>query len=129
MPLRETLRPLLLAPLGAMVVLVASQTAAGELAEWGPALWIILGLIYVYALAAGLLMVGPALVFFPEFRRPRVWIALMSGALVGCIAAVVVFSPARFQLAAGVGYGSAGAASGLVYALVANQQFKYRRKG
>jgi hypothetical protein len=123
-PLRETIRPLLLAPLGATVVLVAFQAAAGELREWLPAFWIVLGLIYVYALAAGLLMVGPALVFVPEFRRPRVWTALMSGALVGCIAAVVVFSPAHFDLAVGVGYGSAGAASGLVYAVVANQQFR-----
>lgn len=114
MPLRDTLLPLGLAPLGAVLVLIlfgASMPLSGSYV----AIVFLFG--YAYGLAAAVVFVLPVLMLVPRLRRPPLWLAAAWGAATGLAASALVMGVSqilRWEVAAG--YGAAGAAAGLVYA-------------
>ena len=122
----DTLRPMLLAPLGSVVVHGAWMVAFRR-----PPLaasLIVCAIIYGLSLAAGLLLVMPAFAFFPTLRQPSIGVALVWGALVAIVSAAVLYEPSevrRWEVAAG--FAAAGEASGLVYAVAARRNARDNR--
>lgn len=114
MPLRDTLLPLVLAPFGAVLVLSVSRSVPPS----GSYLAIVFLFGYAFALGAAVVLVLPVLALFPRLRRPSLWIAAVWGASVALIATSLVFGASQiFRWEVAAGFGSAGAAAGLVYAV------------
>jgi hypothetical protein len=117
--LLDTVVPLLLAPLGAVVV------AGIGVAVRDPTSILLIFFVYAFALAAGVVCVLPILVLVPPLRRPPFWLAAVWG-----VAAAWVFTLllTRGDLSLLPGAGGlaelvlAGAASGIVYAAAARQR-------
>ena len=74
--LQDTVRPLLLAPLGAVVVFAALGLAPGR---GLPGLAFLIAMVWGYSLAAASVLVLPVLILAPRLRRPRLWVALPWG--------------------------------------------------
>ena len=126
-PLRfhQTLLPLLIAPLGAMVVYALSAATFSNVSEYFPVQILLFG---VGALVAGCIFVLPIMAVVSKFRRPPAWLAALWGLLVAwCAVAVIgLTSPipnltALRRVEVAVPCGFAGAAAGLVYALLAHR--------
>ena len=119
--LQETIRPLLLAALGP-VLIHAVWIVAFERPALSASLLIVLAMIYGMSLAAGLLFVMPAFALVPTLRQPPVWIAVPWGAFVAILSVVLLgesLELLRWQVS--VGFGAAGSVAGLVYALAAQR--------
>ena len=113
MRLQNTIRPLLLAPLGAVVVFAAfGLSPQPGFAAFG----FLAAMVWGYSLATGLLFVAPVLALAPRWRRPPVWVAATWGVLVASAFAGLVMGRPSHLL---VPVMTAGAASGLVYAVAA----------
>ena len=125
MRFRDTVRPLLLAPLGAMGVHGVGSALSMKLS---PNDYVMLWIVGLASFIAGVLFVLPVLAFVPRLRQPSVWIAMLWGALVAWCAAGLT-TPIdsgfrelyRWEVAAP--FGAAGAASGLVYAIAARRMY------
>ena len=111
--LRDTIRPLLLAPLGAVVVFAAfGLSPQPGFAGFG----FLAAMVWGYSLAAGLVFVVPVLALAPRWRRPPVWVAGIWGVLVAsAFAGLIIGRPSHLL----VPVMTAGAASELVYAVAA----------
>jgi hypothetical protein len=123
----ETIRPLLLAPLGS-VVIHAVWIVTFQRPALSASLFILLAIIYGMSLAAGLLFVLPIFALVPALRQPGIWLALSYGAFIAISSAVLVGGSSevlRWQVV--TGYGSAGAAAGIVYALAARRDARQLR--
>lgn len=109
--LQDTIRPLLLAPLGAVVVFAALGLAPGH---GLPGLAFLIAMVWGYSLAAASVLVLPVLILAPRLRRPRKWIVMPWGALAAIVSGAAWTGTPRLY----VPFAIAGAASGLVYAVV-----------
>jgi hypothetical protein len=117
--LRDTVVPLLLAPLGSVVV-----TGIG-VALRDPTSILVIFFVYAFALAAGVICVLPILVLVPPLRRPPFWLAAGWGVLAAWVFTLLLTRGDLSRLPSTGGLAElvlAGAASGLVYAIAARQQ-------
>ena len=136
MRLRDTIRPMLIAPFGAVffafavqitAVVIGKQPAFSDGPPYDSPLeyWPVVALyVYIFSLVAGVIGAGPGFVFFPPARLPPIPLAMIWGAMTGAVAAVIVFRNPQtgyldtfFMWA----YGAAGALSGLLYRIVADR--------
>jgi len=136
MPLMQTIRPLLLAPLGAIVVFtlvtlpqalsISRGSPGGDLAMTLLVYWFFTALV---CYAAELLFVVPVLVLWPASRQPSIIVGATWGLFVSCcVVALVTFvlppSPTggAFWLArnrvAMLALGACGLVSGLAYSVM-----------
>src|SRR4051812_557782 len=86
----------------------------------GVTLLIVLAQVWAVALATALMLVMPILAVVKSLRQPPWWLAAIIGAVSGLIGAASVVGPsqlARSSMTALVGFGMAGAASGIVYVI------------
>lgn len=110
MPLRDTVRPLLLAPLAAVLVLAGFGLAPGH----GLAgLAFLAAMVWGYSLAAAVVLVLPLFILAPSLRRPAVWVAVPWGAVAAGLFGAVVTGTSHLIVPLTI----AGAASGLLYAV------------
>ena len=128
MRFQDTIRPLLLAPLGSVVSLMVFSVLFGKWMEMLMGFWIYVALIYVFSLAAGLMFVVPVLALVPSLRQPSLWVALPWGVIVAWAAAwlngpinTALQNLLRWEVL--IPYGAAGAASGLVYTIAAQRTY------
>jgi len=108
--LQDTVRPLLLAPLGAVVVFAALGLAPGR---GLPGLAFLIAMVWGYSLAAASVLVLPVLILAPRLRRPRLWVALPWGAVAAVVSGAAVTGTPHLY----VPFSIAGAASGLLFAV------------
>ena len=114
----RTIGPLVIAPSGAMVVSVAQALLDGRGAVSSLTMAWLVGFV---SLAVGFSFVLPVLWFAPRLRQPPLWLAAVWGMLVAWCVVGVLFR--QLPPTAGVvGLSLSGAASGLVYAFLANSQ-------
>ena len=116
MPFAKILRPLLLAPWAGVAVFVGVSLARRQ-----PEALLVGLLTAPFCYAAEIAFVGPIMLFWPRSRTPSFVASTIWGTLAAwCSAAFVV--PSILDLmrpAVLLGYGAAGAASGLFYAYLA----------
>jgi hypothetical protein len=116
--LLDTIVPLLLAPLGAVVV------AGIGIAVRDPTSILLIFFVYPFALAAGVVCVLPILVLAPPLRRPPFWLAAVWGVTAAWVFMLLLTRGDFSRLPDAGGLAElvlAGAASGLVYAVAARQ--------
>jgi hypothetical protein len=125
-PFHQTVVPLLLAPIGAMIVV-------GPLALIGPDASAVLIYLLITALVCygiEILFVVPVLLLWPRMRQPPLWVGALWGVSVGwCVLALVyVASPPRspeafwLRLFPLLGFSLPGLLSGVVYSLASRRQ-------
>lgn len=122
--LKQTFRPILLAPLGA----VAAQMVFSAFLQRPVlmAFWPVAAMIYLFALGGAVCFVLPAFVLVPSLRRPPVWIAVPWGVLIAWIVGFAT-GPINFALQnllrweISIGFGAAGAAAAMVYVIAARR--------
>jgi hypothetical protein len=113
--LKDTVRPLLVSPLGAVISFVAFGVTPGN----GVLSFVFLFVMtWVYAIAAALVLVVPVWIIVPKLRQPPAWLAIVWGMIAALLMASVMF-PSTPRLAVPVL--AAGAASGLVYSIAARR--------
>ena len=117
----ETIPPLALAPLAGLAVL-----ACASLARTGPADVLIVALYMApFCYGAAALFVLPVLAIWPPLRRPSYPVAALWGTLSARCAGTLVMWGQFYELARWeplLGFGAAGAASGLLYGYVVRQR-------
>jgi hypothetical protein len=124
MRLQDTIRPLLIAPLGSVVVHAILMFGFQGQRPSVELLFIVLAIVCGVSLAASIVLVVPVLVLVPRLRQPATWFATAWGALTGSVAATAIFGPSvlaassRFAI---VGFAAAGGASELLYAIAARR--------
>jgi hypothetical protein len=121
LPFTETIPPLALAPLAGLAVL-----ACGSLPQTGLANVLIVALYMApFCYGAAALFVLPILAIWPPLRRPSYPVAAIWGILSAWCAAMLVMWGQFDEVIRWVpllGFGAAGAASGLLYAYVVPQR-------
>ena len=120
----QTVRPILLAPLGALVVTWLFDPPNGGPVSSG--FWLLSAVVYLVALGGVLCFVLPAFLLVPSSRQPPLWIAVPWGVLVAWIVAFAtgpINSGLRdlFRWEVSIGFGAAGAAAALVYVIAARR--------
>ena len=119
MRLEKTIPPLLIAPIGAMVVSAVAAVLDGRDARSSITMAWVVGF---FSLAAGLVLVLPVLWLVPRLRQPPPWLAAIWGMLVACCAVGVLFWQFPSSTGGFVSLSLSGMASGLVYAFLANSR-------
>lgn len=124
-PFHQTLVPLLLAPMGAMVV-VSPIVLVGP---YPTALLIYLFFVALVCYGAEIIFVVPVLLFWPRLRLPPLWLGSLSGVVVSwsVLGALALLPPAPAGVGqpfswpaflAGLAFlGACGLSSGVVYSL------------
>ena len=116
---RETVRPLLLAPLASAAVLTCWELPRQGLDA------IFAGIVAApFCYAAEVLLVVPILLLWPPSRSPSLFVAAIWGAAVAWCAAAVT-APGLHEMARPIvvaGFGTSGVASGVAYALLARRR-------
>jgi hypothetical protein len=113
----RTIGPLVIAPVGAMVVSVAQELLDGRNVVSSVTMAWVVGFV---SLAAGFIFVLPVLWFVPRLRQPPLWLAAVWGMLVAWCAVGLMFQQFPPTAGGSVGLSLSGVASGLVYAYLAN---------
>jgi membrane associated rhomboid family serine protease len=119
MRFRDTLVPLLIAPLGSVVVHAGFVACCQPLRPAGISALILIVDVWVLSLVAALVLVLPAFALVPRSRTPRLWVAAIWGAMVACVASRALFGlrHGRSSILVASATALAGAASGMVYAI------------
>ena len=129
---KPTIWPMLLAPLGSMTVVTIFMVMDGRADPTA----LVVNFFFVAAVSysAEMLFVVPVLLWWPSMRRPRLWVGVIWGTLVGWCFPMLAGALARMlplapsvsadatlleSVSAFTRLGLLGAASGLVFALAA----------
>lgn len=129
MPLQDTLVPLLLSPIGAIVVFYVFHFFNGSRSLLAPSGLIV---VYVYGLAFALTFVMPLFLAVPRLRCVSWWAASCWGASVGLAITALGRRPFGWHMFALSNAGlfvSCGVAAALVYWLVARHSRGRRQMG
>jgi hypothetical protein len=121
LPFTETIPPLALAPLAGLAVLACGSSLSTGLAN------VLIIAVYAapFCYGAAALFVLPILAVWPSLRRPSYPVAAIWGILSAWCAAMLVMWGQFAEVIRWVpllGFGAAGAASGLLYACVVPQR-------
>jgi hypothetical protein len=108
MRFRETIGPLALAPLAAVVVLAGLSLLQGGM-------WPLMVFAVPYCYAAEIVFVVPTFWLWPQLRTPGLAVAAVSGILIAWISVAFVLTSWRWQSDTMLPFGAAGAVSGLLY--------------
>src|SRR5262245_41508369 len=124
MPFYQALKPLFLASVAAVVVLIA---LSGDRQLVPPTSWgavVLAAWMWALTLAAGVVFVLPVLALAPQSRRPPIWVAAGWGALTACASAVLILGrPYKlYSPRAMIAFAAAGAVAGVCYAMLARRQ-------
>ena len=128
-PLLQTVIPLLVAPLPALVMVAAEYVLRSGPVD--PFFVFILPIVAAFCYASELLMVVPLFLIWPSLREPPLGVAAVWGLLVawGTVALLVGFGlpEPNMELRAAASLSISGIASGLTYA-VAVRRFPSQRR-
>ena len=115
-PLRATFRPLLIAPLGSVVVHWLGIFVRRTVPSFGPMLIFSL-IVWCLSLAAAAICVLPGLIFVPRVRQPTLWVSAIWGGLASLLMGWIVFGSIFVHTSTlGIAWlAAAGVASGIVY--------------
>lgn len=119
-PFRQTVGPLVIASWASVLVQIMYAVLFQTIRPLGVGFLIVVLWSWGLSLAAGVLFVIPILALVPRLRKPSLWVAAIWGAVVSWLFSGVVFRRVYVMSSpiALIGIGSAGAAAGLLYAVL-----------